>query len=55
MPKHNDEVEDRSTFSGHGRVLFLSGDQVRVRFDDNSEESIGVELFTQLDEHRWCV
>lgn len=55
MPEINDEVEDRSTYSGRGYVAFLSGNDVRVRFDDGSEESIGVELFTQLDEHRWCV
>lgn len=55
MPEPHDRVEDRSTFSGAGHVLFVSGSEVRVRFDDGSEEVIAADLFEYQTDNFWTV
>ena len=51
----NDKVEDRSFFSGVGRVAYLTGNEVRVYFDDGSEETIDAELFRPYDANHWII
>lgn len=55
MPEPGDRVEDRSTYSGCGHVLFLVGDEVRVRFDDGSEEALRADLFEYQTDGFWTV
>lgn len=51
----NDRVEDRSLFSGEGRVLYISGTEARVAFDNGGEEAIDLELFRRLGTRRWKI
>ena len=55
MPETNDRVEDRSTYSGCGHVMYLRGNAVHVRFEDGSEEAIAAQLFEYQTDGFWTV
>lgn len=55
MPETHDRVEDRTTFAGSGEVMFITGNEVRVRFDDGAEEAISVDLFEERAPGLWFI
>lgn len=55
MPRLNDIVEDRSTYAGIGRISYLRGNEVRVRYNDGSEEALPMELLVTYDERHWII
>lgn len=51
----NDRVEDRSMFSGEGHIIYLSGNEVRVRFKNGIEETITEDQFRHHSGRKWLV
>jgi hypothetical protein len=51
----NDTVEDRSTYSGHGWIVYFAGNYARIEYADGSEEEVSIELFRQCGWRHWVI
>lgn len=51
----NDTVEDRSCYSGTGRIVYLQGNEAYIQYTDGSEEVVDTELFVHCAYRHWII
>jgi hypothetical protein len=51
----DDTVEDRTTMSGTGKIVFLSDTSAFIRYMDGSEEEVDTEIFVHYYDRHWII
>lgn len=51
----NDKVEDRSMYTGTGKVVYLSGNTAIILYNNGIEETVDTDAFKYYDYRHWII